>query len=422
MKKIFVFVLCLCLLLGCFSSLAYADFGSGVTVLAQDVELVKTGLLGQKLHFTDKDFKCAFATKDFDSIKIVTLPKSTEGTLLLAGRRVVEGQTIKRKNIGSMCFVPVSGEVSEASFTFILNDRAGNNETKCLLRFIDKVNYGPVFEDEDSTDVFHTTQENISYYGEISLNEPEGDKVKYMIVEYPDNGVFEFYNEGKYRYTPNGGFTGYDSVVIVARDEYGNYTEAKTLTLKTVERMSDIVYVDMTEREEYNAAVAMSALGIMEGGKVGDDNYFSPEKSVTKAEFVVMAMKAAGIKADSTLKTTFFDDNDKIPASLVCYLATAQRMGIIDGEYTKDGLVFNPLEQINLYQVAEILAKIQGNDINNEEEGVYTVNETVPIYARASVNALCTLGIFRVDREEINGMQVPTRAEIAEYLYRMIKI
>ena len=422
MKKIFVFVLCLILLLGCFSSLAYADFGSGVTVLAQDVELVKTGLLGQKLHFTDKDFKCAFATADFDSIKIVTLPKSTEGTLLLAGRRVVEGQTIKRKNIGSLVFVPLSSEVSEASFTFILNDRAGNNETKCRLRFIDKVNYAPEFDDSGSTDVFHTTQENISYYGEILVYEPEGDELKYMVVEYPENGSFEFLDGGKYRYTPYNDFTGYDSVVVVARDEYGNYTGTKTLMLKTIERMSDIVFVDMTEREEYNAAVAMSALGIMEGGKVGDDNYFSPEESVTKAEFVVMAMKAAGIKADSTLKNTFFDDNDKIPVSLVPYIATAQRIGIIDGEYTKEGLVFNPNDKINLYQVAEVLGRIRADNTNTEEVEEYTYNETVPIYARASVSALCTLGIFRMSAEEVNGLEVPTRAEIAQYLYRMINV
>lgn len=420
MKKIFVLLLSLTLIFGCFSSLAYADFGSGVTVLAKDVELVKTGLLGQKLHFTDKDFKCAFATSDFDSIKIVTLPKSTEGTLLLAGRRVVEGQTIKRKNIGSLVFVPLSSEVSEASFTFILDDRAGNNETKCRLRFIDKVNYAPIFDESGSTDVFHTTQENISYYGEISVHEPEGDQIKYMIVAYPENGVFEFIDGGKYRYTPYSGFTGYDSVVVVARDEYGNYTGTKTLNLKTIDRMSDIVFVDMAEREEYNAAVAMSALGIMEGTKVGDDNYFAPEESVTKAEFVVMAMKAAGIKADSTQRTTFFDDNDKIPASLITYIATAQRMGLIDGEYTKDGLVFNPNDKINLYQVAEVLAMIRARGSNNEEIEEYTYNETVPIYARASVNALCTLGIFRMSAEEVNGLEVPTRAEIAQYLYRMI--
>ncbi len=420
MKKIFVFLLAICMTFGCFSSFAYAAFGSGVAVLAQDVELVKTGLLGQKLHFTDKDFKCAFATKDFESIKIVSLPKSTEGTLLLAGRRVVEGQTIKRKNIGSLVFVPLSNEVSEASFIFILNDRAGNNETTCHIRFLDKVNYSPSFDEENTTDVFHTTQENISYYGEVTVNEPEGDELKYMIVQYPENGVFEFLDGGRYRYTPNSGFTGYDSVIIVARDEYGNYTPTKTLMLKTVDRMSDIVFVDMTEREEYNAAVAMSALGIMEGSKVGDDNYFSPEESVTKAEFVAMAMKAAGIKADSTLKTTFFDDNDEIPTSLMSYIATAQRVGIIDGEYTKEGLVFKPNEKINLYQVAEIIAKLTTKTQNNEESEQYTYNETVPIYARASVSAVCTLGIFKMSAEKVNGLQVPTRAEIAQYLYRMI--
>ena len=45
-----------------------AFFGSGAEVIASDVNLIKTGLLGQKISFTDGDFKSALVLSDFDSI------------------------------------------------------------------------------------------------------------------------------------------------------------------------------------------------------------------------------------------------------------------------------------------------------------------------------------------------------------------
>ncbi|MBQ9085344.1 MAG: S-layer homology domain-containing protein [Clostridia bacterium] len=417
MKRIITIVLLLALAVSMTAFTAQAALGSGVAVLAEDVVVIKSGLLGQKLRFTDSDFKCAFALPDFESITICTLPKSTEGTLMLAGRRVSEGQTIKRRNIGAMLFIPTSAEVEEASFTFTLKGGAGENEATCKMRFLDKVNYAPKIEGP-STDVFHTTQEMISYFGRIDAIDGEGDELEYIIVRYPENGYFEFLENGEYKYTPKSGFTGYDSVVYAVRDEYGNYTNAQTIKLKTVERMSDVVFEDMKDKAEYNAAVAMYALGAMNGKYMGDSCYFLPDESMTRAEFILVAMKASGIEKDSAAVATFFDDNDKIPEAYMGYVATAQRLGIVDGEWESNKLMLHPQREITLYEVAEILARING--YGDDENAVYSTNSTVPIYARASVSALCTLGVFDESAESINGLYVPTRAEIAEFLYRII--
>ncbi len=415
MKKIISLVVLLGVMLSFTCIYTSAALGSGIGVLAKDVEVIKSGLVGQKLRFSDADFKCAFALPDFESITIKALPKSTEGTLMLAGRRVSEGQTIKRKNIGAMVFVPSSSEIGEASFVFTLKGGAGENEAICKMRFLEKVNYAPTIEGP-STEVFHTTQAMISYYGRVNARDNEGDELKYMIVRYPENGSFVFLSDGSYKYTPKNGFTGYDTVVYTVRDEYGNYTEANTIRLKVIERMSDIVFSDMTDRAEYNAAVAMQALGAMNGERVGDTYYFNPDSNMTKAEFILVAMKASGVKKDSTAITTFFDDNEKIPEALMGYVATAQRLGIVDGKWEAGGLMLHPEENITLYEVAEIIAKIKG--YGDEESEEYTTNSTIPIYARASVSTLCALGVFEESAETINGQYLPTRAEIAEYLYR----
>lgn len=387
-----------------------AGFGSGASVIANDVKLIKTGIFGQKLVFSDVDFKTALAITNFKSVTVKSLPSSTEGTLIFAGRRVNEGQVIKRKHIGSLVFIPASTEVEEASFSFAVD---GSDEIKCQLRFIEKINYAPKSEAES---VSITTQESISAYGRLSASDPEGDKTEFIIVSYPKSGLLSFTDEemGKYRYTPTNGFTGSDSFCYVVRDEYGNYSEPVNVEIKVTDRMCSAEFIDMDEREEYGAAVAMTAMGIMSGSIVGDDLYFSPDKEVTRAEFTAMAMKALGIRADSTLKSSYFDDDADIPTSLVGYVATAQKAGIVNGTFAGGKLLFRPNEVITKYEAAKIMSGLM-NVKESEEEMTYAEGSEIPVWARASVSAMTTLGIF--DESDLEGKV--TRADAAEYLYKM---
>ena len=314
MKKILSLILTLSAVL-CFGfSASSADLGYGAQVVANDVTMIKTGLIGQKICFNDADFKSALVLDDFDTITVTEIPSSTEGTLLLAGRRVGKGRVIKRKNLGTLVFIPASDTVNECSFKFTVEGYAGGAEIECILKFIDKVNYAPE-AGVDAVEASVTTQESILYYGNMTSSDPEDDKVEYIIVSYPTHGTISVVDKesGRYCYTPIASYTGKDKFRYVARDEYGNYSKPVTVNVRVVERMCQTEYRDMTERDEYNAAVAMTAMGVMAGKLVGDDLYFQPEETVTRAEFVAMAMKCAGIRADSTLAATYFDDDGDIP-------------------------------------------------------------------------------------------------------------
>ena len=420
MKKLIVLWVLIAVLVSAVGFTGYALFGSGYTVVANDVKLIKTGLIGQKLTFSDSDFKSAYAITDFDSVSIDTLPSSNEGTLLLAGRRVKEGQRIKRKNVAALIFVPASTEVTGASFDYTLSYGGTDTPGKCEMKFIDKINYAPKVPEEKESSLSLTTQAEISVYGRLEGSDPEGDKLEYIIAAYPKRGALSFTDKesGAYKYTPTVEFTGYDSFTYVLRDEYGNYSEPREVGIRIVERMSNEVYADMTNRSEYNAAVAMSALGIMSGKTLGDSKYFMPDETVSKAEFVAMAMKANGMRADSSLTKTFFDDNTDIPTALISYVATAQRLGIINGDYTEAGLIFEPNRGITKNEAAEIITGILGLK-TSEEDGEYFENASVSLASRASVQAMFTLGIFDGDIEDFTGTDIVTRAEAAEYLYRM---
>ena len=293
----------------------------------------------------------------------------------------------------------------------------------CRLRFIDRVNYAPKIDTDTAQTLNVTTQTGISVYGQIEASDPEGDDIDYIIVTYPKHGSLTLTNAevGEFCYTPDASYSGKDSFVFVARDEYGNYSSAEKVSLKVTERMSEVVYVDMEDSKSYNAAVAMTAMGIMSGSRIGDDTYFSPAGSVTRAEFVAMAMKSLGIRPDTTLTETFFDDNAEIQKSLVSYVATAARCGIVNGSFDSTGLNFRPNDSITKCEAAIIMSNLldikSDSAVFSEIDGI----ETVPVWARAHVGAMYSSGIF--SSEPSSAMdKVLTREDTAEYLYRMINL
>ena len=424
MNKIISLVITISLFISTFvfgSLQTSADFGLGARVVAADVNMIKTSLVGQKICFTDGDFKSALAISDFKSITITEIPSSTEGTLLLSGRRVGKGRVIKRKNLGALVFIPASDSVSECSFKFTVDGYAGGAEIECIMKFIDKVNYAPEAIGDSVSAGNIQTQESISFYGNLDATDPEGDSIEYIIVSYPKKGSITITEpeSGRYCYTPNDGYTGKDKFTFVARDEYGNYSKPVTVSIKVESRMCDTVYRDMEDREEYNAAVAMTAMGIMSGTQLGDDLYFRPDETITRAEFVAMSMKCAGIKVDTSLRSTYFDDDNEISVSLKGYIATAQRAGIIVGDFKEGKLVFSPNEEITRYEAAKILSDIIGANAGGEES-VFAGDNEIPIWARSGVYAMCSMGIFN-DSDCASLSDSITRADVAEYLYKITR-
>lgn len=403
-----------------FGVVSTASFGSGARVVGADANMVKTGLIGKRINFTDGDFKSALCLSDFDAIRIVKIPSSIEGTLLLDGRRVGEGKIIKRRDIAALSFIPASDSVTESSFRFALEDSSGT-EMDCIIRFIDKVNYEPRVDSSVSA-LQNRTQEGIPFHSVMSGSDPEGDKISYIVVLYPKNGVLEIKDKssGAYCYTPFDGFLGDDSFTYVLRDEYGNYSHPTTVSVTVTERLCNTVYLDMLERPEYNAAVAMTALNVMSGKLVGDDFYFMPDENVSRAEFIAMALKCAGAKIDTTVTKTIFDDDSIISPSLKPYISVAQKAGIISGDFKDGGLYLSPNDQITGYEAAKIMASLLGHGGGSEED-VFSENTNVPVWARAGVSAMSMLGIF--SEENVNSATEPvSRANAAEFLYRLSSV
>jgi len=423
MKRIIIMLLCAVLLFSCAATCASAiGAGAGVAVIAEEVSLIKTGLLGKKLTFSDTDFKSALGVADFDTVTITEIPSSKDGALMLGGRRVGEGQVIRRRNLSSLAFIPATATVSESGFKFTVDNLAAGAEIKCIMKFIDKVNYAPKIDTDAAKTLSVTTQKGISVYGTLAATDPEDDSLDFIIVSYPKYGTLalEDSTSGAFKYTPDESYSGKDSFVYVARDAYGNYSKTASVSLKITERMSEVVYEDMSDSRSYNAALAMTAMGIMNGRRIGDGMYFMPNEGVTRAEFVAMAMKALGIRQDSTLTSTFFDDNDEIPEPLLGYVATAQKCGFVNGSFDGKELKFRPNDTITRYEAAIILTNLYARDYDEEISVSLSDITDVPVWARNQVEIMCSLGIFDVNDDTVGAKEPLTREDVAEYLYRLM--
>ena len=392
MKKLLFTLTALTLLLCTTVGVGAAFLGGAAPVLAEDVTLIKTGLRGENIKFSDTDFKEALAVPDFSSVTVESLPKSTEGTLLFAGRRVGVGQKIKRKNIAALSFVPATKNVTECKFSFTCDGLAGGAQILCTLKFIDKVNYAPKIDGAESAALSVSTQKNVSLFGTMSAADPEGDALEYIVVSYPTRGTLTVTDKtsGEYRYTPDATYTGEDSFRYVARDEYGNYSYPATVEIRIDRRASDVCYTDMTDRPEYGAALVMTAKGIMAGVPVGDDTLFSPDGTVTRAEFVAMALN----------------------------VATAQRIGVVNGSFSGGKLLFRPNDPVTKYEAASILAALTGAKAEGDT-AAFADADTVPAWARPGVLAMISGGIFRTTDGKIGADAKVTRAETAVWLCRI---
>lgn len=420
MKKLLLTLLACMLLLCTTLGVSAAFLGGAATVLAEDVTLIKTGLPGENITFSDADFKQALAVPDFTAVTVKSLPKSTEGTLLLAGRRIGVGQTVKRKNVASMTFVPASKNVTECNFLFTCDGLAGGADILCTIKYTNAVNHAPKIDEAASAALSVGTQRNVSLFGEMCATDPEGDALEYIVVSYPTRGTLTVTDKasGKYRYTPDASYTGTDGFVYVARDEYGNYSYPAKVEIRVDRRASEVDFNDMTDRPEYGAALVMSAKGIMAGTPIGDDVLFCPDGGVTRAEFVAMALKTVGIRQDTTLKGSYFDDDGEIPSSLRGYVATAQRIGAINGSFSGGKLLFRPNDTITKYEAASILAALTGAKADGET-AAFADADTVPAWARPGVLAMISGGIFRTADGKIGADAKVTRADAAVWLYRI---
>ena len=201
---------------------------TGLTVLASQFRMDRTGLLGEEITFSPEDFERALNLASLTSVTVVSLPPVTDGELRLGSSRVKEGQTVLRGDVERLSFVPAHGGVRESAFFFCAGDRG--YPLRCALHLTDRLNAAPGIEEEEP---IRGICEHMTYRGQLCLTDPEGDEVRCMLTVPPTHGavIWEDASGGRYRYIPAAGFAGEDRFSLIAVDEWGNTSAQVTITV-----------------------------------------------------------------------------------------------------------------------------------------------------------------------------------------------
>ena len=410
-------VCCLLLSVSISAAADNAKVTPALDIIANNLNLIKTGLVNNDITFTAEDFDKALGVNKVNNITVASLPSVTEGKLMLGSLEVMRNQTISRGNLNMLRFVPSENDISEANFTFTNGSADQKYTVKCTLYVLSELNFAPTISTVNESVLNVSTQKNITVFGTIKAADPENDRLTYEIISQPSKGILVILdkNYGEYKYTPTANFTGKDSFEYSVYDKYGNYSDSAKVNITVEKAASDVIYTDMINHWAHNAAIKMTAANVMTGEKAGDTMVFNPNGEVSRCEFLVMAMSSLGIKSAGARDSGFIDDGN-IPVQYKGYVAAAVQAGYISGVDTEYGRCFYPNNSITRAEAAVIL----NNMLDTGQpviKPVFADETNVPAWAEDALYALNEIGVFKGTGEGfISPYSVITRAQTAQIL------
>lgn len=334
---------------------------------------------------------------------------------MLNDKYVAEGDVISEKNVSSLRFVPASKNVVKSNFTLSVTNASYDYPIECKICILKEINYSPVILMKKET---VKTFKNISLFASLKASDPENDSLIYAVVSFPEHGMLEIdaSNSGAYLYTPYTDYTGKDSFEYIVFDAYGNCAGKDKVNIKVEKNSSGVSFEDMDGHWAYNSAIRMNEKGIMLSEVSNGKQCFYPANEVSRVEFLVMAMKAAGIGSGATCIDTGFADNSDIALSARGYVASSLENGYIKGVEVDGKQYFYPNNPITRAEAAVIL-----NNILDLATPVSTLSfpdlGSIPVWAKGAVNALAYEKLLNGNEEGyITPLTTITRGQCAVLL------
>ena len=279
----------------------------------------------------DSDGVYCFTPEDFSEgelagVCITYVPETELGAVMLGERMLRPGDILTADQVSQMTFCPVSSEEDmtvSVSCLPIYSDRV-DPEVTMTIAIRGKENKAPIAENSALE-----TYKNIPLEGALKVKDPEGEQMTYTISRQPRRGTVEIREDGTFTYTPKKNKVGVDSFTFTATDAAGKISREATVTVTILKPADATQYTDTMGKDCRFAAEWMKNTGIFVGEQVAQNPCFSPEKPVTRGEYVTMLVRALEIPTEEALSYTGY--GDEIPAWLKPYLAAAVRSGLTAG-------------------------------------------------------------------------------------------
>lgn len=358
----------------------------------------------------ESDSVYCFSPEDFSPEEAITgicitdLPQD-KGSVMLGTRILRAGDILTADQVSQMTFAPVRTETDQSvqvGYLPIFSDRVEGNVTM-TIGIRGKEDLPPVAEDSAVE-----TYKNIPAKGNVKATDPEGQPMTYTVTRAPKRGNVVLREDGSFTYTPKKNKIGVDSFTFTATDPAGNVSREATVTITVLKPTEAPQYTDTLGKECQFAAEWMKHTGIFIGETLGDKTCFSPERQVTRGEFVTMLVKALDIPTDEDLVYTGY--TDEIPQWLQPYLAAAMRAGVTAG--LKEQQVFGADEPVTGAEAAVMLCSA----LKLEKEALGQEEEATPVWGQDALTALAGRGIT------LDGDSPVTRGVAAQVLYLASKL
>ncbi len=396
----------------------------GLRVMAARDEMVFSGLCGNEITFTADDIRRAMNLSSLDYITVVELPDAGDGTLYVGSVGAAKGQVISAGSLKLLSFA-ASDERKPQNATMKVSVNGADYAMTLRFCTLPRLNYTPTVALAPVVSLNIETYRNLPIMGTVSAYDPEGDEMTFEIVRYATHGrvLLTDKHTGAYTYTPDATYVGQDSFEYVVRDKWGNYSTSATVSIRISNPPTSVAYADIDGANHAGAILTVSSLGLMNGTRVGNEVYFKPDETVSRVEFLVTAMQAAGIQAESL--TQFANpavaDCDAIPAAMRPYVSYALQKNYIGTKTQAGKSYFRPNDSISRAEAAVILSNIIGY-ATEDTVTAFADASALPAWSTPALTSLRALGILVTPDGNANASTSITRATTAAWLAKAVQL
>lgn len=181
-----------------------------------------------------------------------------------------------------------------------------------------------------------------------------------------------------------------------------------------------VAFNDVNKNDWYHDAVSfVSARSIANGTGEGT---FDPNRSITRAQFLVMMMNALDVKVDQNATANFIDAGNTYYTN---YLATAKQLGITNGvgggKFAPNAVITRQDMITMLYKMLEVIdevPEVDGTSVHNVTD--FTDFGKVASYAQTPMKALLASGHISGSANQLNPAGLATRAQVAAILMSLL--
>lgn len=208
-------------------------------------------------------------------------------------------------------------------------------------------------------------------------------------------------------------------------DVFGGYKEDVELIEITTNKLGTFIYdyrmqlfQDIATTDWFSKSITYLAARDIVRGNMGN---YNPMDKVTRAEFLVMIMRAYNIEPSEDATVNFDDAGDTYYTP---YLAAAKKMKITDGVGHN---LFAPEKEITRQEMVKllygVLTTLHQLPVRNKELHIkdFQDSKDVAHWALEAMEWMIASGIINGSKGAINPMGDATRAEAAEIIYNLMR-